>query len=106
MRHASAASSSMLAMEPAVSTFARRKRRVKQGFWPDSISTDLHLNSHNGAMIDMVTVMSKFLVMGVPLAEVIRQSTTNPATQIKRPELGQIAVGAGSGRGCPTRRPR
>ena len=67
---------------------------VQQGFWPDSISTDLHINSHNGAMIDMVTVMSKFLVMGVPLSEVVRQSTTNPATQIKRAELGQIGVGA------------
>ena len=67
---------------------------VRQGFWPDSISTDLHINSHNGAMIDMVTVMSKFLVMGVPLGEVVRLSTTNPATQIKRAELGQIAAGS------------
>ncbi len=74
--------------------FRQAEPLVKQGFWPDSISTDLHINSHNGAMIDMVTVMSKFYVMGVPLAEVVRQSTTNPATQIKRPELGQIAVGA------------
>jgi dihydroorotase len=67
---------------------------VKQGFWPDSISTDLHANSVNGSMIDMLNVMSKFLSMGVPLAEVIRMSTTNPATQVKRPELGQIAPGA------------
>lgn len=74
--------------------FRQAEPLVKQGFWPDSISTDLHLGSHNRAMIDMVTVMSKFLVMGVPLAEVVRQSTTNPATQVKRPELGQIAVGA------------
>ncbi len=74
--------------------FRQAEPLVKQGFWPDSISTDLHINSHNGAMIDMVTVMSKFHAMGVPLAEVIRQSTTNPATQIKRPELGQITVGA------------
>ena len=74
--------------------FRQAEPLVQQGFWPDSISTDLHINSHNGAMIDMVTVMSKFLVMGVPLGEVIRQSTTNPAMQIKRPDLGQIAVGA------------
>lgn len=74
--------------------FRQAEPLVRQGFWPDSISTDLHINSHNGAMIDMVTVMSKFLAMGVPLAEVIRQSTTNPATQINRPELGQIAVGS------------
>jgi dihydroorotase len=67
---------------------------VRQGFWPDSISTDLHANSVNGSMIDMLNVMSKFLSMGVPLAEVIKMSTTNPATQVKRPELGQIAPGA------------
>jgi dihydroorotase len=67
---------------------------VKQRFWPDSISTDLHTNSMNGAAIDMPNVMSKFLAMGVPLKEVIRQSTTNPATQVKRPQLGQIAAGA------------
>jgi dihydroorotase len=67
---------------------------VEQGFWPDSISTDLHSGSINGAMIDMLNVMSKFLAMGVPLVEVIRQSTTNPATQVLRPELGQLAVGS------------
>lgn len=74
--------------------FKQAEPLVKQGFWPDSISTDLHGNSTNGAMIDMLNVMSKFMALGVPLKEVIRQSTTNPATQIKRPELGQIAVGA------------
>jgi dihydroorotase len=66
---------------------------VQQGFWPDSISTDLHSGSVNGAMIDMLNIMSKFLALGVPLPEVIRESTTNPATEIRRPELGQIAVG-------------
>jgi dihydroorotase len=74
--------------------FKQAEPLVKQGFWPDSISTDLHGGSINGAMIDMLNVMSKFLAMGVPLKEVIRQSTTNPATQMKRPELGQIAPGA------------
>ncbi len=67
---------------------------VQQGFWPDSISTDLHSGSVNGAMTDMLNVMSKFLALGVPLNEVVRQSTTNPATEVRRPALGQIAVGA------------
>jgi dihydroorotase len=74
--------------------FRQAEPMVKQGFWPDSISTDVHSGSINGAMIDMLNVMSKFLVMGVPLVEVIRQSTTNPAAQVQRPQLGQIAVGA------------
>jgi dihydroorotase len=74
--------------------FKQAEPLVKQGFWPDSISTDLHNDSINRYMIDMLNVMSKFLALGVPLNEVIRQSTTNPATQVKRPELGQIAPGA------------
>ncbi|MBK9167162.1 MAG: amidohydrolase/deacetylase family metallohydrolase [Bryobacterales bacterium] len=74
--------------------FRNAEPAVKQGFWPDSISTDMHTNSMNGSAVDMLNVMSKFLAMGVPLREVIRQSTTNPATIVKRPELGQIAVGA------------
>ena len=74
--------------------FRQAEPAVKQGFWPDSISTDLHSGSINYSMIDMLNVMSKFLAMGVPLKEVIRESTTNPATEIKRPELGQIAPGA------------
>jgi dihydroorotase len=67
---------------------------VQAGFYPDSISTDAHLNSVNGPMMDMPAVMSKFLVMGMHLTEVIRASTTHPAEQVKRPQLGQIAVGA------------
>lgn len=73
--------------------FRQAEPLVKQGFWPDSISTDLHSASINGAMVDMLNVMSKFMAMGVPLKEVIRQSTSNPALQIKRPELGQLGVG-------------
>ena len=64
------------------------------GFYPDSISTDLHSGSMNGAMMDMPTTMSKLLALGMPLAEVIRASTSNPADQIQRPELGRLSVGA------------
>lgn len=67
---------------------------IKEGFYPDSISTDVHISSTNGAMMDMPTLMSKFLAMGMPLAEVIRASTWNPAQQIKREELGHLSVGA------------
>jgi dihydroorotase len=67
---------------------------VKAGFYPDSISTDMHTQSMNHAMQDMPTIMSKFLAMGMPLVEVIRASTANPAAQVLRPELGHIGVGA------------
>jgi dihydroorotase len=64
------------------------------GFFPDSISTDLHTGSMNGAMMDMPTTMSKMLALGMPLPEVIRASTSNPADQIQHPELGRLTVGS------------
>jgi dihydroorotase len=67
---------------------------VAQGFYPDSISTDLHTGSMNAGMIDMPTTMSKFLAMGMPLKEVILRSTWNPAQMIQRPELGHLTTGA------------
>jgi dihydroorotase len=67
---------------------------VQQGFYPDSISTDLHGGSMNAAMMDMPTTMSKFLVMGMPLKEVILRSTWNPAQIIHHTEVGHLTVGA------------
>jgi dihydroorotase len=64
---------------------------VKQGFIPDSMSTDLHME--NFTILSMNNVMSKFLSMGVPLEDVIRRSTINPANEIRRPELGSLSVG-------------
>ena len=67
---------------------------VKEGFFPNSISTDIHTGSMNNAMKDMLTTMSKFLAMGMDLKSVIRASTSNPALEIKHEELGNLSVGA------------
>jgi dihydroorotase len=67
---------------------------VRQGFVPDSISTDLHVTSMNAGMKDMLNVMSKFLNMGLLLEDVIGRSTWNPAREIRREELGHLSVGA------------
>ena len=67
---------------------------MKQGFTPDSISTDLHVGSMNAGMKDMPNVMDKFLAMGQSLKDVIAESTWNPAREIKRDELGNLSVGA------------
>jgi dihydroorotase len=66
---------------------------VHQGFTPDSISTDLHIDSMNSGMKDMLNVMSKFLNMGLPLDEVIARSTFHPAREIQREDLGNLSVG-------------
>src|SRR6266850_819812 len=67
---------------------------VRQGFVPDSISTDLHINSMNSGMKDMLNLMSKFLSMGMTLDDVVARATWNPARQIKREELGNLSVGS------------
>jgi dihydroorotase len=67
---------------------------VKQGFIPDSISTDLHVGSMNAGMKDMLNVMSKFVNMGMAVDDVIVRSTWHPAREIKREEFGNLSVGA------------
>jgi dihydroorotase len=67
---------------------------IKEGFVPDSISTDLHISSMNAGMKDMTNVMSKFLALGLPLHDVVRRSTWNPARQIKREDFGHLSIGA------------
>ena len=67
---------------------------IKQGFKPDSISTDLHVESMNGATKDMLNVASKLMAIGLSLQEVIADMTAHPAHQIKHDELGNLSVGA------------
>ena len=67
---------------------------MKAGFSPDSISTDLHASSMNSGMKNMLDVMSKFLLMGMSLEEVVLRSTWNPAKEIRLEQLGHLSVGA------------
>ncbi len=67
---------------------------VQQGFITDVISSDLHTGSMNSGMKDMANLLSKFLNMGLPLSDVIKRATLNPALAIKRPELGNLNPGA------------
>ena len=69
---------------------------IKERFYPNSISTDLHIGSMNAAMKDMLTTMSKFLAMGMDLKSVITASTWNPAKEINHEELGNLSVGSGA----------
>ncbi|HWV34869.1 MAG TPA: amidohydrolase/deacetylase family metallohydrolase [Thermomicrobiales bacterium] len=66
---------------------------IRDGFVPDSISTDLHTGNVAGVVIDMLTCINKLLNIGVPLNDVIQKSTEAPAKEINRPELGTLRVG-------------
>jgi dihydroorotase len=66
----------------------------KEGYYPNSISTDLHVTSMNAGMKDMLNVMSKMMALGMPLDDVIVRSNWNPAREIQHEELGHLSVGA------------
>jgi len=67
---------------------------VKQGFKPDSLSTDLHVDSMNSATKDLLNVASKMMAIGLSLKEVVAEMTWHPARQIKREELGNLSPGS------------
>ena len=67
---------------------------TKQGFYPDVISTDLHIGSMNSGMKDILNTMSKFLNLGMPLKDVVKANTSRAAEVIKRTDLGHLGVGA------------
>jgi dihydroorotase len=67
---------------------------LKRGFAPDTISTDLNLTSRTDQVFDLPTVMSKFLALGMPLAQVIACVTVNAARGLKEfNELGTLRTG-------------
>jgi len=74
--------------------FSQAIPALKSGFVPNSLSTDIHMSNVNGAMKDMLNMMSKFMAMGMPLETVIQTATWNPAREIKHEELGNLSVGA------------
>ncbi len=75
-------------------SFSQAIPAVKSGFYPNTISTDIHTGSMNNAMKDQLSVMTKFLAMGMDLKSVITASTWTPAQVIKRVDLGHLSVGA------------
>ena len=66
---------------------------LKQGFGPDTFGTDMHHNSVNAGMKDMLNVMSKYLNMGMNLEDIIHRATWGAASAIKRPGLGNLSEG-------------
>lgn len=70
---------------------------ARQGFWPDTISTDLHSSSIMGTQSDMPNCMTKMMALGMSLADAVAKSTMMPAKVISRfPEIGTLGVGKGA----------
>ncbi|MEX2232137.1 MAG: amidohydrolase/deacetylase family metallohydrolase [Cyclobacteriaceae bacterium] len=67
---------------------------LKQGLLPNSFGTDLHRNSVNAGMKDMLNVMSKYMAMGMKKEDIILRATWAPAKSVKREDLGHLSKGA------------
>src|SRR5690349_3481543 len=74
--------------------FKTARGMLANGFYPDTISSDVHALCIDGPAFDQVTTLSKFLCMGMPLIDVIAATTVNAAVALKRPELGSLKPGS------------
>jgi dihydroorotase len=75
--------------------FETAQSAVDQGLLPTTISSDAHAHSVPGPAGDLVTTMSKFLMLGLPLHEVIRKTTEVPAQLLGMAgKLGTLRPGA------------
>jgi dihydroorotase len=71
------------------------RRAIAQDFPPDTISSDLHAHNAAGPVFDQATTLSKLLHVGLPLADVIRATTSTPALAIGRADrAGTLTAGA------------
>jgi len=74
-------------------SFRSARAMLAEGILPDVISSDVHVLCCDGPAYDVLAVMSKFMALGMPLTEVIRATTQNPARAMQRPELGSLKPG-------------
>ena len=74
--------------------FKTARGMLANGFYPDTISSDVHALCIDGPAFDQVTTLSKLLCMGMPLNDVIAATTVNAAMALKRPELGSFKPGS------------
>jgi dihydroorotase len=75
--------------------WATVERATKQGFWPDTISTDWNVMSKTTGVVDFPNVMSKFIMFGMPLSHIIACATVNAARVFPSfDDRGTLNVGA------------
>jgi dihydroorotase len=70
------------------------RKMVDAGFWPDTISSDVHAMCINGPAWDLLRTMTKFMALGSDLSDVVARTTQGPAKAVGRPDLGTLAIGA------------
>jgi len=75
-------------------SFETAKLALDQGLKFDTISSDIYVrNRLDGPVYDLATTMSKFLVLGVPLIDIINAVTIKAANSLNLTNIGEIAIG-------------
>lgn len=78
------------------SHFASRsaEQLLSQGFLPDALGTDLTTNQIKGIMTDVPLLMSRFMMLGMSLSEVVRLTTSQAAKLLgKADQFGSLKPG-------------
>jgi dihydroorotase len=71
------------------------EKATKQGLWPDTFSTDWSTASKTTGVVDLPNVMSKFIMFGMPLNQIIAAATVNAARCFPAfDDRGTLNVGA------------
>ncbi|MGD0849588.1 amidohydrolase family protein [Bradyrhizobium sp.] len=71
------------------------EKATRQGLWPDTFSTDWSTASRTTGVVDLPNVMSKFLLFGMPLSQIIACATVNAARCFPAfDDRGTLNVGA------------
>jgi dihydroorotase len=71
------------------------EKATKQGLWPDTFSTDWNTMSKTSGVVDLPNVMSKFIMYGMPLSQIIACATVNAARLFPSfDDRGTLNVGA------------
>ena len=79
-------------------SFAIARRMMAAGVLPNTISSDIHgdfASYHDDSRLDysLCGAMSRLRALGMPLAEVIRGVTANPAAILGDPDIGTLGAG-------------
>ena len=79
-------------------SYAIARRMMAAGVLPNTISSDIHGNFasyHDDSMLDysLCGAMTRMLALGMPLAEVVRRVTVNPAAILRDPDIGSLTPG-------------
>ena len=70
------------------------RQALAEGFTPDTISTDIHVESINGPVYDLPTTMAKFMALGMSLQDVVQATTLRPAQVLHMQDvIGSLRVG-------------